>query len=785
MVRSDIITLDLKEVITLLQLVDIKKNYIVAGNPFPALNGISLEFKNNEFVSILGESGSGKTTLLNLIGGLDQYTSGDLLIDGKSTKDFKSQDWDAYRNATIGFVFQSYNLISHLSVLDNVDMALRLSGVSTKERKERATKVLVDVGLKDHIHKRPNQLSGGQMQRVAIARALVNNPKILLADEPTGALDSKTSVQIMELIKVISKDRLVIMVTHNSSIAEKYSDRIVKLVDGRVVEDSRPLNSKEIASTEKLINKKTSMSYLTAIKTSFKNLLTKKGRTILTSFAGSIGIVGIALVLSISNGMTRYTNNLQSDALAGFPITISSVVETDRFGAPPGTPFGDPIENNFPDGNNLYAYDANASRSVHINTIDESFITYLSTMNPSFYNSISYSRSIALNIVDQSLAGNYFKVNTQATGSFFRTQTFFSELPDNKDFILSQYDILSGSYPINYTDLVLVVDSQNRLNLDFLNALGIVLDETYTFDDFIGKSFKVVQNNDFYQTIGSIYVPSTNYEAMYLSNDSIEITITAILRVKEDASSELLNTGIGYTTALTDELLRLAKTSNIVMSQENSPTVNVLTGQPFNEQLTYQQVMRLIGGDDSPTGVQIYPKSFDDKERIKDYLDLYNVGKTKEASIIYTDLAEQISSTISSLISTITIILTAFAGISLVVSSVMIGIITYVSVVERTKEIGIMRSLGARKKDISRIFNAETLLIGLTSGIFGVIVAQLLNFPINAIIENLIDVPNFSNLLFIHALFLVVLSTGLTLLAGLVPSGIAARRDPVVALRTE
>lgn len=778
-------TVDKREVFTLLQLVNIKKNYVVAGNPFPALNGINLEFKNNEFVSILGESGSGKTTLLNLIGGLDQYTSGDLLIDGKSTKDFMSQDWDAYRNATIGFVFQSYNLISHLSVLDNVEMALRLSGVSSKERKERATKVLVEVGLKDHIYKRPNQLSGGQMQRVAIARALVNNPKVLLADEPTGALDSKTSVQIMELIKIISKDRLVIMVTHNSNIAEKFSDRIVKLVDGRVVEDSRPLQPQDMITTEKLINKKTSMSYLTAIKTSFKNLLTKKGRTILTSFAGSIGIVGIALVLSISSGMTTYTNNLQSDALAGFPITINSVVETDRFGPPPGTPFGDPIENEFPDGNTLYAYDANASQSVHINNIDESFLSYLSNMNPSFYNSISYSRSIALNIVDQSNAGNYFKVTTSSTGSFFRTQNFFSELPDNKDFILSQYDVLSGSYPVNYNDLVLVVDSQNRLNLDLLNALGISIDETYAFSDFIGKTFKIVQNNDFYTELGPVYVPSTNYESMYLSNNSITITITAILRVKEDASSELLSTGIGYTTALTDELLRLAKTSNIVISQSSNSNINVLTGQPFNEQVTFQQVMRLIGGDDSPTGIQIYPKSFEDKDLIKDYLDLYNVGRTKAESIIYTDLAEQISSTISSLISTITIILTAFAGISLVVSSVMIGIITYVSVVERTKEIGIMRSLGARKKDISRIFNAETLLIGLASGVFGVIVAQLLNIPINIIIENLIDVPNFSRLMISHALFLIALSTALTLLAGLIPSGIAARRDPVVALRTE
>ncbi len=769
----------------MLQLVNIKKSYVVAGQPFPALNGIDLEFKNNEFVSILGQSGSGKTTMLNLIGGLDRYTSGDLLIDGKSTKNFKDQDWDAYRNATIGFVFQSYNLIGHLSVLDNVEMALRLSGVSAKERRDRATEVLEEVGLKDHIKKRPNQLSGGQMQRVAIARALVNNPKILLADEPTGALDSKTSHQIMQLIQKISKDRLVIMVTHNSEIAERFSDRIVKLVDGKVVEDSRPVQPQDINKTEKLINKKTSMSYLTAIKTSFKNLLTKKGRTILTSVAGSIGIVGIALVLSISSGMTTYTNNLQSDALAGFPITINAIVETDSFGPPAGTPFGDPIENEFPDENILYAYDSEASQTIHINHITEDFMAYLAQMDPSYYNTISYTRAVSLNIVDQTNAGNYIRVTTQSTSGFFGSNRYFSELPDNSAFILSQYDLLSGTYPSNFQEIVLVVDSQNRLNLNFLNALGISVDETYTFDDFIGKSFKVVHNDDFYTLLGSTFVPSTDYEAMYQSEKSTAITITGILRVKEESSSELLNTGIGYTTALTDEILRLAKDSAIVQTQINQPTINVLSGQPFNVQLTYAQVMRQIGGDDSPTGVQIYPKSFDNKDQIKAYIDLYNVNKAEVDTIVYTDLAEQISSTISSLINTITIILAAFAGISLVVSSVMIGIITYVSVVERTKEIGIMRSLGARKKDISRIFNAETLLIGLTSGFFGVLVAQLLNIPINIIIENLIGVAGFSSLMITHALSLILLSTVLTLLAGLIPSGIAARKDPVVALRTE
>ena len=406
-------------------------------------------------------------------------------------------------------------------------------------------------------------------------------------------------------------------------------------------------------------------------------------------------------------------------------------------------------------------------------------------MNTDYYNSISYSRAVSLHVVDQTGQGNYIKVTTQESSGFFGTTSYFSELPDNSEFILSQYDLLSGTYPTGYQEIVLVVDSQNRLDLDFLNALGIAVDETYTFNDFMGKTFKVVLNNDYYTELGSVFVPSTDYESMYVSSNSITLTVTGILRVKEEASSELLNEGIGYTTALTDEILRAAKDSDVVITQIASPTVNVLTGQSFNQQLTFDQVMRQIGGNDSPTGVQIYPKSFEDKDLIKAYIDDYNVGKTEAESIVYTDLAEQISSTISSLINTITIILAAFAGISLVVSSVMIGIITYVSVVERTKEIGIMRSLGARKKDISRIFNAETLLIGLASGFFGVVVAQLLNFPINIIIGNLIDVPNFSNLMLVHAVGLVILSTILTLLAGLIPSGIAARKDPVIALRTE
>jgi putative ABC transport system permease protein len=772
----------------MLQLKNIKKDYYLAGEPVPALNGISLNFKKNEFVAILGASGSGKTTLLNIIGGLDRYTSGDLLVDGKSTNDFLDDDWDAYRNATIGFVFQTYNLISHLSVLDNVEMALRLSGVGAVERKARATKVLVEVGLADHLRKRPNQLSGGQMQRVAIARALVNNPKVLLADEPTGALDSHTSQQIMELIQEISKDRLVIMVTHNSEIANTYSDRIVRLVDGLVVEDTKPTTLTETKTNrDKMINKKTKMSYLTAIKTSFKNLLTKKGRTIITAIAGSIGIIGIALVLSISTGMTTYVDTMQSDTLAGFPLTINSSVRTSILNRPQEEMQNlSEDEMNFPDESIIYSDDSAANTITHTNIIDDAFLDYLNAMDLSLYNSISYTKAITMNVIAETNAGGYIRVSSGTSDfGFMISSGTMSEIPNSPEFIQSQYDTLIGTYPNAYDELALIIDGQNKIDISILEALGIDVAESYDFNDFIGMTFKMIPNDLFYQQVGSVFIPGNDYETMYQSSESITIEIVGILRIDEEASSEILSTGIGYTTMLTDYMLELAETSDIVIAQLQSPSINVLTGSPFNSQVTYDAIMRSIGGDSSPTGVQIYPVTFDAKDEIKVYLDAYNVGLEDEYKIVYTDLADTISSTISELIDTITIILAAFAGISLVVSSIMIGIITYVSVVERTKEIGIMRSLGARKKDISRIFNAETILIGLSSGILGVTLAFLLNIPVNIIVEKFVDVPNLAVLTASNALLLVVLSTILTLIAGLIPSGIAARKDPVIALRTE
>lgn len=770
----------------MLTLKNIKKDYALGGQMVPALRGVDLTFGDTEFVSILGQSGSGKTTLLNIIGGLDRYTSGDLLVDGRSTQDFKDADWDAYRNTTIGFVFQTYNLITHLSVLDNVEMSLRLAGISTKERRERAINVLTEVGLKDHLFKRPNQLSGGQMQRVAIARALINNPKVLLADEPTGALDSKTSTQIMKLIQQISKGRLVIMVTHNAELASQYSDRIIKLADGLVIEDNLDQSLPVPQASGKLITQRTSMSFWTALNSSFKNLLTKKGRTTITAFAGSIGIIGIALVLSISSGMTDYVNVLQSDTLAGYPLTINQTIVTREFG-PGGMLNQEDPTSEFPDDAILYSYDSQASTTTHTNLFTDEFLSYISELDETTYNSVSYSYALSMQMVAETSSGSYIKTSAgSAAFSLFGGGTsVFSEMPDSEEFILTQYDVLSGSLPNEASELALVVDSQNRIDVATLNALGVELTEDYTFDSMLGQTIKVIPNDVYYIDNGVNFVPSTDYEALYTDGRSIPLEITGILRVKPEASSELLSTGIVYTTALTEQMLTNAGTSDVVEAQLASPTTNVLTGLPFNTQVTYSTVIRSLGGETVPSSISIYPTSFDSKDEIKAYIDAYNEGLTAENQIVYIDVAETISSTIGTLISTITLILGAFAGISLVVSSIMIGIITYVSVIERTKEIGIMRSLGARKKDISRIFNAETFLIGLSAGILGIALTLALLIPTNILLEQFVDVANFGYLTPLNAVLLVVLSTILTLIAGLIPSGIAARQDPVVALRTE
>jgi len=770
----------------MLVLKKIKKDYKVGSQVVHALKGIDVSFRENEFVSILGPSGCGKTTTLNIIGGLDRYTSGDLIIGGRSTTSFKDADWDAYRNAQIGFVFQNYNLISHLNVLDNVEMALSLSGVSAKARREKARQALIDVGLADQLYKKPNQLSGGQMQRVAIARALVNDPNILLADEPTGALDTKTSEQIMSLIQEISKERLVIMVTHNDDIAREYSNRIIRLLDGEIIEDSNPYEEKADKKRLGSAIKKTSMNYIEALKTSFKNLLTKKGRTLITAFAGSIGIIGVALVLGLSSGMTTYIEDIESDSLAGFPITINQSVQTDSFG--PGSDAPNPTDlGDFPEEDIMYSYDEQSSFITHTNIMNDSLINYIEAMDASLYTSISYVSAMQFNVISNPSTNVYEKVNMQTNQATtpLGASFVYQQLPSSASFVQSQYDVLSGAYPQNKNEAVIVVDGSNELSVKVLDALGISIKDTYTFDDIIGLTYKVIPNDSYYVLNDRLYVPNTNYKAMYEDEESIALTVVGIMRIKENTTSEILGEGLWYLDALTQYVATLNVESKVVKAQIESESMNVLTGQPFNPVLSYETLLQSLGGDQTPRSIQIYPSSYDAKDDIKAYLNAYNEGKDQVDQVVYTDLAEQVSNTIGALIDTITIILTALAAVSLVVSSIMIGIITYVSVVERTKEIGIMRSLGARKKDVSRIFNAEALLVGLTSGILGIGIYYVMQTPINTLLGTLIEATNIAALPFTIAIGLIVLSSVLTLLSGLIPSRIAALKDPVVALRTE
>lgn len=784
-----------------LKLVDIKKTYIMGDTKVDALKGISLDFEENGFVSILGPSGCGKTTMLNIIGGLDKYSSGNLIINGISTKDYKDRDWDAYRNSQIGFVFQSYNLISHQTVLQNVEIALTLTGVSAKERRKKAKEVLNQVGLKDQINKKPNQLSGGQMQRVAIARALVNNPNIILADEPTGALDSKTSVQIMELLKEIAKEKLVIMVTHNSDIAETYSNRIINLLDGKVLSDNeKKAKEKNNISNNKKESKKTAMSYYTALSLSFRNLLTKKNRTIITAIAGSIGIIGVALVLSLSNGLSSYISNMQSEQLAGFPITISTGEQSIEFrDAPPEGMFGKESSDytKFPNKDILYNYDRNANTKLHKNIITNDYLKYVSDIEkelPNTINTITYTRGININLLAKvdnktilyDLSGQSQMSSSEAM--FIGSSTYFSEMPNNDDFILSLYDLIGeeSRLPKEKNEIALVVDEYNRINTSFFEKLGIS-DQELKLTDFIGKPLlKVIPNNDFYNKSNGIYaaISANQYDLVYETSDGVELIVTGILRIKEGASSSFLSEGIVYTTALTDYIVEDAKASDIAKAQSNSD-IDILTGLPFAKEELKDSRLIALGAETTPTAINIYPKDFNSKDDIKAYLDIYNDNKKQEEQILYSDMAESITNAIGTMINTVTYVLVGFAAISLVVSTIMIAIITYVSVIERTKEIGILRSVGARKKDITRIFNAETIIIGFVAGSLGVGIAYLLTIPINAIINNLVGIMGIASLSITSALMLIIGSMVLTLIAGFFPSRMASKKDPVIALRTE
>lgn len=790
----------------MLKLVDIKKDYLVADTAIPALKGVSLEFEEKGFVSILGHSGCGKTTLLNIIGGLDKYTSGDLIINGNSTKGFKDFEWDVYRNECIGFVFQSYNLISHLTVLANVEMALTISGVTAQERKEKAIDALNKVGLHDQINKKPNQLSGGQMQRVAIARALVNEPDIILADEPTGALDSATSVQVMEILKEVSKEKLVIMVTHNGELAEKYSDRIIRLKDGEVVFDSEkesaPLEEKKIPFRKK----KTSMSFFTALSLSVKNLLTKKTRTFLISFAGSIGIIGIALVLSLYNGFDIYMTKMQADMLSSYPLTISSTaLDTSSLASMMES---DNLEE-FPDGDEIYISKImDKMNSMYIdNTITQDYLdNVIGKLDKKWYNDITYSYGMSLNIYKDVYVEDYGITTYQAvnnSGNSFVNG--FSEMLSNGEFLDTQYDLIYGDWAEGMKevdgkkvfDAVIVVDNYNRISDMVLMSLGLYQQgsdiSAIKFSDIVGTTFKVIENDALYGTApaeGNKWVKKSVTEEIY--NSGVELVITGIVRLNVNSEAGALSSTIAYHPDLTQYMLESGSSSKIVEWQKENPTISALTGEMFSVssgntvEAQYNAMIRRFGGDKFPSGIYIYAVDLESKDLIKEALDDYNASRSDDADkVYYTDYLDLMFGVMKKIIESISYVLIAFTAISLVVSSIMIGIITYISVLERTKEIGILRSIGARKKDISAVFNAETLIIGFVSGALGVGITYLLSIPINLILGALTGINGLANLNILHALVLVLISMALTLIAGLIPSRIAAKKDPVIALRTE
>ncbi len=895
----------------MLELNDIKKDYVSGSTTVSALKGINLRFRDCEFVSILGQSGCGKTTMLNIIGGLDKYTSGDLKINGVSTKNYKDRDWDFYRNNSIGFVFQSYNLIPHQTVLSNVELALTLSGVSKAERKKRAIEALEKVGLGEQIHKKPNQMSGGQMQRVAIARALVNNPDILLADEPTGALDTETSIQIMELLKEISKDRLIIMVTHNPELAKDYSTRIVRLLDGVITDDSDPysledmeadIRAKEAAkvkTSEKKIKKsgkkqKTSMSFFTALSLSFNNLMTKKTRTILTAFAGSIGIIGIAMILSISNGIQLYIDRVQRDTLSSYPITLQA--EAIDISSMVSSMTGNSDSEEHEDKSKIYSNDIMGDmintmvKEVKSNNLSEfkKYIENGSSDIKSYVSDIQYSYDVPLNIymkdtsngVEQLNPGTMFDsiygegaTSTSSAMSsgmgmgMFSNSSVWNQLLGNQQVLDEQYDVLAGHWPEKFNEVVLVADKNNEVDDYTLYSLGLKdpeevrtlfkkmmvgesyetkKDISYTFDEILDTEFKLVMPTDMYKyndVTGTWddYSKDDKYMTNVVNNGT-DIKVCGIIRPNDDAVSTSLSSGIGYTSKLTEYIIEEVKNSEIAKAQLADTSVDVFTGVPFdndrNTEITMDdvnaymatlspeesaqmqamtsgmsddQILQLFSASlkarttdatldsnksklgitdlDTPSQIDIYATDFDSKEKvqniIKDYNKLQQDDGKEENVINYTDYVGIMMSSVSTIINAISYVLIAFVAISLIVSSIMIGIITYISVLERTKEIGVLRSIGASKKDVSRIFNAETLIEGFVSGALGIVVTLLLCIPANALIKHLTDISNVAQLPVAGGVILIIISMFLTFIAGLIPAKLAAKKDPVVALRSE
>ena len=855
----------------MLQCKNIMKDYVSGDEIVHALKGVSLSFREHEFVSILGQSGCGKTTFLNIIGGLDHYTSGDLIINGKSTKDYSDKDWDTYRNHQVGFVFQSYNLIMHQSVLSNVELALTLTGVNKEERRKRAIEALNKVGLSDQIHKKPTQMSGGQMQRVAIARAIVNNPDIILADEPTGALDSATSVQIMEILKEISKDKLVIMVTHNPQLADEYSSRIIRLKDGTLVSDSNPFNEQEM-NVDKSVLKRPGMSFKMACSLSLNNLMTKKARTFLTSFAGSIGIIGIALIMSLSHGMQSYINQMENDTMASYPIEIQSsssdmsTLMTTMMGMKKESkehndskiysrPYVEDVLESLSSSkkNNLSAFKSyiESNKGKEFRKTAKA-IEYDYNLNLQVYNENTDSGLVQVSpngLLDKLGMSDMMSLQTQFMDSSAMTndQVWLS-LPESKKLRDDEYQLVEGKWPTNYNEVVLEVDENNEITDYALYSLGLldqdelvknyqkILNgetdkisktnlESYSVDDILNLKFRLVLNSDLYQKVNGLWINQSENESYMqdVVSKSPEIKVVGIIKPSESTVSQPTMGGVYYTKAMEEYVTSKTENAQIVKEQKSNPNINIFTQAEFasgqkmsmsnltNEQMmqlssmsqeelmnymntyneninaTYDSNLTKLGVVDysNPTKISLYASSFDGKEKLGDLITSYNKKQIKSNVITYNDFIGTMLSSVTSVVNIISYVLIAFVSVSLIVSSIMIGIITYISVLERTKEIGILRSIGASKKDITRVFNAETFIIGLISGVLGILITLVLNVPISVVVENMTGVSHIAKLPVNGAVFLIFIDLVLTILAGLIPSKIASKKDPVEALRSE
>lgn len=855
----------------MLQCKNIMKDYVSGDEIVHALKGVSLSFREHEFVSILGQSGCGKTTFLNIIGGLDHYTSGDLIINGKSTKDYSDKDWDTYRNHQVGFVFQSYNLIMHQSVLSNVELALTLTGVNKEERRKRAIEALNKVGLSDQIHKKPTQMSGGQMQRVAIARAIVDNPDIILADEPTGALDSATSVQIMEILKEISKDKLVIMVTHNPQLADEYSSRIIRLKDGTLVSDSNPFNEQEM-NVDMSVLKRPGMSFKMACSLSLNNLMTKKARTFLTSFAGSIGIIGIALIMSLSHGMQSYIDQMENDTMASYPIEIQanssdmSTLMTTMMGMKKKTeehkdskiysrPYVEDVLESLSSSkkNNLSAFKSyiESSKGKEFRKTAKA-IEYDYNLNLQVYNENTDSGLVQVSpngLLDKLGMSDMMSIQSQFMDSSAMTndQVWLS-LPESKKLRDDEYQLVEGKWPTNYNEVALEVDENNEITDYALYSLGLldqdelvknyqkILNgetdkisktnlESYSVDDILNLKFRLVLNSDLYQKVNGLWINQSENESYMkgVVSKSPEIKVVGIIKPSDSTVSQPTMGGVYYTKAMEEYVTSKTENSQIVKEQKANPNINIFTQAEFasgqkmsmsnltNEQMmqlssmsqeelmnymntyneninaTYDSNLTKLGVVDysNPTKISLYASSFDGKEKLSDLITDYNKKQTKSNVITYNDFIGTMLSSVTSVVNIISYVLIAFVSVSLIVSSIMIGIITYISVLERTKEIGILRSIGASKKDITRVFNAETFIIGLISGVLGILITLVLNVPISVVVKNMTGVSHIAKLPVNGAVFLILIDLVLTILAGLIPSKIASKKDPVEALRSE